>query len=58
MNQVIVRDETRFLPAYGFPEAEEMPMFAENRIHRRTSGRPYPNRVAVRVNRDERIEKE
>ena len=33
------------IPTYPEPAAEELPMFAENRVHQRTSGRPYPNKV-------------
>lgn len=46
------------IPTYPEPPAEEMPMFAENRVHQRTSGRPYPNKVVLEVNRNERIDKE
>ena len=35
-----------------------MPMFAENRVHQRTSGRPYPNKVVLRVDRENKIGKE
>ena len=33
-------------------------MFAENRVHQRTSGRPYPNKVVLKVNREEKIDKD
>lgn len=46
------------IPTYPEPEAEDLPMFAENRVHQRTSGRPYPNRVVLKVNREEKIDKE
>ena len=39
-------------------KTEEMPMFAENRVHQRTSGRPYPNKVVLKVNREKKIDKE
>ncbi|MDR1788988.1 MAG: DUF5107 domain-containing protein [Opitutaceae bacterium] len=42
------------LPTYPEPPAEEMPMFAENRVHQRTSGNPWPNRVVLGVNRRDR----
>lgn len=48
---VHVSDEIRNLPAYGSPQAEEMPMFAENRVHQRSSGNPYPNRVVLETDR-------
>ena len=54
MDQVTVLDEMRIIPAYGFPEAEELPMFAENRVHQRSSGNPYPCRVVTRVDRKSR----
>ncbi len=50
--------EVRTIPTYPEPATEELPMFAENRIHQRTSGRPYPNKVTLRVNREEKINKE
>ena len=46
------------IPTYPEPSAEEMPMLAENRVHQRTSGRPYPNKVVLKVNREEKIDKE
>ncbi len=46
------------IPTYPEPAAEEMPMFAENRVHQRTSGRPYPNKVVLEVNRKEKIDRE
>lgn len=45
------------IPTYPEPAAEELPMFAENRVHQRTSGRPYPNKVVLRVNREEKIDR-
>ncbi|MCR4883002.1 MAG: DUF5107 domain-containing protein [Clostridiales bacterium] len=53
MQKTIVRDEIRLIPYYGEPEAEAMPMFAENRVHQRSSGNPYPNRVVMEVKRAE-----
>lgn len=46
------------IPTYPEPAAEEMPMFAENRVHQRTSGNPYPNKVVLEVNREEKIDRE
>lgn len=46
------------IPTYAEPVAEELPMFAENRVHQRTSGRPYPNKVVMQVDRTERKDKE
>ncbi len=50
--------ERRVIPTYPSPAPEELPMFAENRVHQRTSGDPYPNRVVLRVNREEKIDRE
>ena len=46
------------IPTYSEPTAEEMPMFAENRVHQRTSGRPYPNKVVMQVDRTHKEDKE
>ena len=46
------------IPTYKEPDAEELPMFAENRVHQRTSGRPYPNKVVMQVDRSEKTDKE
>ena len=39
-----------------YPEAvrEELPMFAKNRVHQRTSGDPYPNKVVLEAQRSVR----
>ena len=50
--------EKLILPTYLEPNAEEMPMFAENRIHQRTSGNPYPNKIVSMVDRVNRVDKE
>ena len=57
MSKVIVNDELRMMMAYPSPDAEEMPMFAEHRVHQRSSGNPYPNKVVMRVDREHREEK-
>jgi len=46
------------IPSYPVPAAEELPMFAENRVHQRTSGRPYPNKVVMQVDRSRREDRE
>lgn len=46
------------IPTYREPPAEELPMFAENRVHQRTSGRPYPNKVVMQVDRTHKEDKE
>ncbi len=56
MKRVTAAVEKRMIPTYPEPDKERLPMFAENRVHQRSSGRPYPNRVVLKVNRDEPIE--
>lgn len=46
------------IPTYPEPPAEELPMFAENRVHQRTSGRPYPNKVVMQVDRSGKEDRE
>ncbi len=46
------------IPTYPEPAAEEYPMFAENRVHQRSSGRPYPNKVVMEVDRSHKEDKE
>ena len=50
--------ETLILPTYLEPSAEELPMFAENRVHQRSSGDPYPNKIVSAVDRVNRVDKE
>ncbi|MBR3874126.1 MAG: DUF5107 domain-containing protein [Clostridia bacterium] len=57
MNKVIVNDELRLMMAYPSPDAEELPMFAEHRVHQRSSGNPYPSKVVMKVDREHREEK-
>lgn len=58
MKKVSVSVKKIVLPTYPEPEAEAMPMFAENRVHQRSSGRPYPNKVVLQVERSQKIDKE
>ena len=46
------------IPTYVEPAREDLPMFAENRVHQRSSGNPYPNKIVLKVNREEKTEKE
>ena len=46
------------IPTYPEPEAQELPMFAENRVHQRTGGNPYPQKVVVEVNRSQKVDRE
>lgn len=34
-----------------------MPLFSEHRVHQRSTGRPYPNKVTLEVNRERKIER-
>ena len=58
MNTATCEVIRRVIPTYPEPPAEEFPMFAENRVHQRTSGRPYPNKVVLKVNREEKVNRE
>lgn len=58
MNKVKLTVGTIVIPTYPEPAAEDMPMFAENRVHQRSSGRPYPNKVVVEVERSQKVDKE
>lgn len=55
--KVTVSVEELILPTYPEPAAEELPMFAENRVHQRTSGDPYPNKIVARVDRTHKEDK-
>lgn len=55
---VTVTETKLMLPTYPEPAAEELPMFAENRVHQRTSGNPYPNHVVLRVDRSHKENRE
>ena len=57
MQKVLVTDERRMLPAYASMPAEELPMFAENRVHQRSSGNPYPCKIVAQVDRQHREER-
>ena len=58
MEKVKINVGTIIIPTYPEPAKEEMPMFAENRVHQRTSGRPYPNKVVLEVDRTHKEDKE
>ena len=58
MSRVKVEISRLRIPTYAEPRAEELPMFAENRVHQRTSGRPYPNKVVMQVNRTDKQDRE
>ncbi len=58
MEKVTATVTKLIIPTYPEPSAESLPMFAENRVHQRSSGRPYPNKVVLRVDREHRIDRE
>ncbi len=55
---VTFSQEKILIDTYPEAEREELPMFAENRVHQRFSGNPYPNKVVLQAQRDVRIKKE
>lgn len=57
MSNAAIRMEQLILPTYPEPGKEEMPLFSEHRVHQRSTGRPYPNKVTLEVNRERKIER-
>ncbi len=55
---VFAREEKIWLDTYPEAAQEALPMFAENRVHQRTSGNPYPNRVVLEAQRKVREKRE
>ena len=51
MDTVTVQETVLTLPTYPQPPAQDLPMFSKHRIHQRSSGNPYPNKVVVSVDR-------
>lgn len=58
MKRVQVTEKRITIPTYIPAEYETLPMFAENRVHQRSSGNPYPNPIVNTVRHDTKIEKE
>lgn len=58
MREVEAVVETLVIPTYPEPPKEELPMFSENRVHQRSSGRPYPQKVVMEVDRSRKIDRE
>ena len=54
---VTVTEQKIWLDTYPEAAREELPMFAENRVHQRTSGNPYPNKVVLEAQRRVREKK-
>ena len=46
-SKVIFTEEVVKIPTYKEGKTENLPMFAENRVHQRTSGNPFPNKVVL-----------
>ena len=57
MKRAMAHIESLVLPTYPDPAKEEMPLFAECRDHQRTTGRPYPNKATLSVDRTHCAEK-
>lgn len=57
MNKVSVKDTTISIPVYPVGAPEKLPVFAENRVHQRMSGNPYPNAVTADVRASEKPER-
>ena len=51
-------EERVLIDTYPEAQRENLPMFAENRVHQRTSGNPYPNKVVLEAQRDVREKRE
>lgn len=58
MKRVQVTEKRIIIPTYMPAEYETLPMFAENRVHQRSSGNPYPNPIVNTVRHDTKIERE
>jgi tetratricopeptide (TPR) repeat protein len=58
MQEVQVTTKTLIIPTYIPAEYESLPMFAENRVHQRSSGNPYPNPIVNEIHQDTLVDKE
>ena len=45
------------IPTYQEAKTEELPMFAQNRVHQRFTGNPYPNKVVIKTPEREKRDK-
>lgn len=57
MQDVKVSIQKIAIPTYLNAEYEKLPLFAETRVHQRSSGNPYPNPVVNTMRRDTLTEK-
>lgn len=48
-SKVKVSIENVVIPTYAEGEHEDLPMFAETRLHQRSCGNPYPNKVIIKA---------
>ena len=46
------------LPTYSSPAPEDLPVFAQSRVHQRSSGNPYPRKVVCDVDRTPPVDQE
>ena len=58
MNRVRITDTKIHIPVYPVGEPEKLPVYAENRVHQRTSGNPYPNAVTANVRAGDKKEED
>lgn len=58
MQQAKVTVLTERIRTYPEPAPEDMPVYAENRVHQRSTGRPYPNKIVLNVERGTTVDKE
>ena len=54
MKKAVITVKEVLIPTYPPAAREQYPMFAENRVHQRTAGDPYPNTVALQTDRTHR----
>ncbi|MBM4089753.1 MAG: hypothetical protein FJ276_10040 [Planctomycetes bacterium] len=55
---VVVSQQKVSIPTYAEAGTESLPMFAEERVHQRISGRPYPDCVVVKTQRRDHCDRE
>ncbi|AEV29425.1 hypothetical protein SpiGrapes_1618 [Sphaerochaeta pleomorpha str. Grapes] len=58
MKEVQVTTKTITIPTYIPAAYETLPMFAENRVHQRSSGNPYPNPIVNEIHQDTLVDKQ
>lgn len=47
--KVLCVEEPIIIDTYDESPCEELPMFADSRVHQRSSGNPYPNKVVIKT---------